>query len=95
VAISDTGGLAMGYYDGAQLTMWKRAQEHALADNFFMAAFGESYLNHMWLVCACTLVHQDAPASMRAQLDEQGRLSASRIPQPRRSQGHQPSSLAL
>jgi phospholipase C len=74
VAVSDAGGLAMGYYDGAPLAMWKWAQEYTLADHFFMAAFGGSYLNHMWLVCACTPIHQDAPASMRAQLDEQGRL---------------------
>ncbi len=65
VAVSDAGGLAMGYYDGSQLAMWKWAQEYTLADNFFMAAFGGSYLNHMWLVCACTPLHQDAPASMQ------------------------------
>jgi acid phosphatase len=82
VAVSDAGGLAMGYYDGSQLAMWKWAQEYTLADNFFMAAFGGSYLNHMWLVCACTPVHQDAPASMRAQLDEQGRLKRMSTPHP-------------
>ena len=73
-AISDAGGLVMGYYDGSSLAMWKWAQDYTLADNFFMAAFGGSYLNHMWLICACTPVHKDAPASMRAQLDEQDRL---------------------
>jgi acid phosphatase len=34
--------------------MWEIAKEYTLADNFFMGAFGGSYLNHMWLVCACT-----------------------------------------
>ena len=28
--------------------------EYTLADHFFMGAFGGSYLNHQWLVCACT-----------------------------------------
>ncbi|MGA8033880.1 MAG: acid phosphatase, partial [Casimicrobiaceae bacterium] len=49
-------------------------REYTLADDFFMGAFGGSYLNHMWLVCACTPVDPDAPPSMRAQLDEHGRL---------------------
>ena len=30
------------------------ASEYTLADNFFMGAFGGSYLNHQWLICACT-----------------------------------------
>jgi acid phosphatase len=56
VAFSDAGGLAMGYYktDAAQLPLWKIARRYTLADNFFMAAFGGSYLNHLWLACACT-----------------------------------------
>ena len=70
-AISDVGGLVMGYYDGAQLEMWKWAREYTLADNFFMGAFGGSYLNHMWLICACTPVDKDAPSAMRVQLDRQ------------------------
>ena len=53
-AVSDAGALGMGYYDGSQLPMWKWAQEYTLADNFFMGAFGGSYLNHFWLICACT-----------------------------------------
>jgi phospholipase C len=38
-----------------------------------MGAFGDSYLNHMWLICACT--PRDAgPESQRAQLDARGWL---------------------
>ena len=38
-----------------------------------MGAFGDSYLNHFWLICACT--PRDAgPANQRAQLDERGWL---------------------
>jgi phospholipase C len=54
--------------------VWQWARRYTLADNFFMGAFGGSYLNHQWLICACTPVFKDAPASMRPQLDEQGRL---------------------
>jgi acid phosphatase len=74
VAASDAGALAMGYYDGSSLPMWKWAQEYTLADNFFMAAFGGSYLNHVWLICACTPVDDHAAPSLRAQVDERGWL---------------------
>src|SRR5207237_361769 len=37
-------------------------------------AFGGSYLNHLWLVCACTPRWEAAPPSLRAQVDEQGKL---------------------
>ena len=73
-ALSDAGGLTMGYYDGSALPLWRIAREFTLADNFFMGAFGGSFLNHFWLVCACTPVFTDAPASVRAQLDSNGKL---------------------
>ena len=53
-AMSDAGALAMSYYDGSKLPLWSYAQRYTLADNFFHAAFGGSFLNHFWLVCACT-----------------------------------------
>ena len=74
-AMSDAGGLVMGYYDGSSLPMWKLAQQYTLADNFFMGAFGGSFLNHFWLVCACTPVFPNAPASMVAALDANGKLA--------------------
>jgi acid phosphatase len=73
-AVSDAGGYTMGYYDGSSMAVWKWAQEYTLADNFFMGAFGGSYLNHQWLICACTPRDPDAPASLRAQVDENGWL---------------------
>jgi acid phosphatase len=73
-AVSDAGGLVMGYYDGSQLPMWKWAREYVLADNFFMGAFGGSYLNHFWLICACTPYDDAAPATARSQLDASGTL---------------------
>jgi phospholipase C len=74
VAASDAGGLVMGYYDGSTLPLWQWAKDYVLADNFFMGAFGGSFLNHFWLVCACTPEDRDAPAAMRMQLDERGWL---------------------
>ena len=74
VALTTVGAWTMGYYDGSSQKVWQWAREYTLQDNFFMGAFGGSFLNHQWLVCACTPVFGDAPASMRAQLDERGRL---------------------
>ena len=73
-AVSNAGGLVMGYYDGSKLEMWSIAHEYTLADHFFMGAFGGSFLNHFWLVCACTPEFFDAPGDMRARLDRDGRL---------------------
>jgi len=74
VAMSSVGAWVMGYFDGSNMRLWKWAQEYTLADHFFMGAFGGSYLNHQWLICACTPVHRDAPRETRPKLDEQGRL---------------------
>lgn len=73
-AISDAGGLAMGYYDGSKLPLWKWAQEYTLADNFFMGAFGGSFLNHQWLICACTPRDPEADEDERISLSDKGFL---------------------
>src|SRR5258705_259379 len=73
-AMSQVGGWTMGYYDTSRLRLWQWAKEYTLADNFFMGAFGGSYLNHQWLICACTPMDPGAPDSAKAQLDESGRL---------------------
>src|SRR5467141_1386302 len=72
VAMSNAGAFVMGYFDGSRMKLWKWAQDYTLADHFFTAAYGGSYLNHLWLVCACTPRYADAPASMRAQTDDRG-----------------------
>ena len=74
VATTNVGAWVMSYIDGSQLRLWQWARDYTLADNFFMAAYGGSFLNHQWLVCACTPRHEDAPASVRAQLDTNGNL---------------------
>ena len=74
VAMTNVGGWVMGYYDGSSQKVWQWAKRYTLADNYFMGAFGGSFLNHQWLICACTPVWKDAPASVRAQVDEHGHL---------------------
>ena len=62
-AFADSGALVMGHYDGSKLPLYKIAQQYTLADNFFMGAFGGSFLNHFWLVCACTPTYPNADTS--------------------------------
>jgi acid phosphatase len=64
-AYANSGGLVMGHYaNGAEtLPLWRVAQRYTLADNFFMGAFGGSFLNHFWLICACTPRYPDADKS--------------------------------
>jgi phospholipase C len=73
-AISDAGGLVMSYYDGSSLPLWAYAKQYVLADHFFHAAFGGSFLNHFWLVCACSPRYENAPADMVAKLDGAGMM---------------------
>jgi acid phosphatase len=73
-AVSDAGGLAMGHYDGRQLPLWNYARRYTLADHFFQAAYGGSFLNHMWLACACTPRHPNPPPELTAVLDDRGEL---------------------
>jgi acid phosphatase len=57
---SDAGGLSMGYYDGSKMALWQVAKDYTLADNFFMGAFGGSFLNHQYLICACAPTYPNA-----------------------------------
>src|SRR5262245_44170200 len=52
VSWSDNGGLVMSYIDATNLPTGQLAQLFTLTDNFFMAAFGGSFLNHQFLVAA-------------------------------------------
>jgi phospholipase C len=60
VAVSDAKGLAMGVYETSSLPTAEVLSSYTVADNFFHAAFGGSFLNHAWLICACTPVFNDA-----------------------------------
>jgi acid phosphatase len=56
VAWGDSGGLVMGRYGetAKNLGLYQIAREFTLCDNFFMGAFGGSYLNHQFLVSGRT-----------------------------------------
>ena len=54
---SDAAGLTQGYYDTTQLPVYQYlhgqgAPNYVIADNFFQAAFGGSFLNHQYLIAA-------------------------------------------
>jgi acid phosphatase len=74
VAMSTVGAWTMGYIDGSVMKLWTWAKDYTLADNFFMGAFGGSFLNHQWLVCACTPEFKNAPEAMRVRLGADGKL---------------------
>lgn len=72
----DAGGLVMSYYANASTLMphlWSYAQNYALLDNFFHGAFGGSFLNHAFLVCACAFTtDSNANAASNAAVDTNG-----------------------
>jgi len=72
VAWSDAAGLVMSYYDATNMPEGKLAQQFTMLDNFFHAAFGGSFLNHQFLICACAPTWADAPSNIVAQLDANG-----------------------
>jgi acid phosphatase len=77
VAWADSGGLVMGYYGETQknLGLWQIAREFTLCDNFFMAAFGGSYLNHQFLISGRTPEYFNAaqtPAKSKIAVLEDG-----------------------
>ncbi len=62
---SDAIGLTMGVYDTSALPIYAYLHDpahphYAIADNFFQAAFGGSFLNHQWLIAARTPTWPDA-----------------------------------
>ena len=72
--VSDAKGLVMGHYTTANLPLAAEAARYTLCDNFFHAAFGGSFLNHIWLIAAASPVFPNAPSNVVAQLDAAGNL---------------------
>jgi acid phosphatase len=65
-AWADNPGLTFSYYNATHMPEGAIAQHYTIADNFFHSVFGGSYLNHQWLICACTPQwNQPLPASPR------------------------------
>jgi phospholipase C len=67
--VSDAGGLSMGTYHTDQLPLAKEASSYTICDRFHHAAFGGSFLNHMWLIAAATPSFPNAPSAMVAQIN--------------------------
>jgi phospholipase C len=63
VAYGNSGALVMSHWDGSSLSEWKIAQRYTLQDKFFMGAFGGSFMNHIWLACACAAYYPNATNS--------------------------------
>jgi acid phosphatase len=62
-AWSDAGGLSMGHYDTSRSALYALARRYVLADHFFQGAFGGSFLNHQYLICACAPDYPNADQS--------------------------------
>jgi acid phosphatase len=79
---SDAIGLTMGTYDTRALPIYKYLHapghpKYAIADRFFQAAFGGSFLNHQWLIAAATPNYPDAdksggPSDLHSVVDANG-----------------------
>ncbi len=79
---SDAAGLTQGFYRTRSLPIYKYlhrkgAPHYVLADRFFQAAFGGSFLNHQWLIAARTPLDTSHGASGAANsvLDSNGMVA--------------------
>ena len=83
-AWGDSGGLVMGHYRNSAdtLKLWSLAQQYTLCDNFFMAAFGGSWLNHIFLISAQAPFYPDvhnSPAKKMVSVVEGDDLTGARL----------------
>jgi len=62
-AWSDAGGLTMGHFDYSGSALYALARQFVLADHFFQGAFGGSFLNHQYLICACAPDYPEADSA--------------------------------
>src|SRR2546429_718501 len=74
---SDAVGLTQGYYDTTALPIYQYlhsdgAPHYAIADDFFQAAFGGSFLNHQWLIAAASPPWSNMPDAHHPMLDSNG-----------------------
>ena len=70
VAWGDSGALVMGHYADApaSLRIARLARQFTLCDNFFMGAFGGSFLNHQYLASAQPPFYPNADTSPASHL---------------------------
>lgn len=84
VAWGDSGALVMGHYGDNALNMrlWRLADQYTLCDNFFMGAFGGSFLNHQYLIAAQPPFYPHAdtsPAQYNIAVTESGKPDDHRL----------------
>ena len=84
VAWGDSGAMVMGHYgdSASNLRLWQLARQYTLCDNWFMGAFGGSFLNHQYLVAAQPPFYPDAdksPAQFNIAVTESGRVDDPRL----------------
>jgi acid phosphatase len=73
---SDSAAMSFGYYDTKQLPIYEYlhrngAPKYVIADHFFQAAFGGSYLNHQFLIAAAAPTFT-GPGAVHSVLDADG-----------------------
>ncbi|MDR5754184.1 MULTISPECIES: acid phosphatase [unclassified Caballeronia] len=83
-AWGDSGGLVMGHYRNSAdtLRLWGLASQYTLCDNFFMSAFGGSWLNHIFLISAQAPFYpnvESGPASKLVSVVEGDDLTGTRL----------------
>jgi acid phosphatase len=87
-AWADSGGLVMGYWDASGTSLGLLAKQFVLADNFYQGAFGGSFLNHQYLICACAPEYPNAdtagakPTIAVVDTDASGKFTSSLTPRP-------------
>jgi phospholipase C len=74
---SDAVGLTMGVYDTKELPIYAYLHQpghpdYAIADHFFQAAFGGSFLNHQWLIAAASPTFPGATPEQHSLVDDNG-----------------------
>ena len=84
VAWGDSGAMLMGHYGDSSinLRLWRLAEQYTLCDNFFMGAFGGSFLNHQYLVAAQPPFYPNADQSVakaRIAVTESGDVTDHRL----------------
>ena len=81
-AFEDAGGITMGHWDYSHKSLYALAQQYVLADNFFMGAYGGSFLTHQYLICACApQVSASFVSANHATLNVLGTANSKGVPQ--------------
>ena len=73
---SDSAAMSFGYYDTTQLPIYKYlhsngAPKYVIADHFFQAAFGGSFLNHQFLIAAAAPDYSGQAGETHSVIDAQ------------------------